>query len=188
MIPRYGQAADLGRLQGVGYVNELLARLTDKPVKDHTQTNHTLDHDPKTFPLKKKMYVDFSHDHAMVAVYSAMGLFNDTRLDPSKIRKDRLWVASNIVPFSARMSAERLQCTKVCAKWHRFGHGRGKETQGRHGEYVRILINNAVQPLGFCGGDEDGLCKLKDFVRSQHFARTNGDGNFGKCGYKPGNW
>ncbi|KAG6840186.1 hypothetical protein C0991_008350 [Blastosporella zonata] len=33
----YGQA--LGPVQGVGYINELIARLTGKPVNDNTQTN-----------------------------------------------------------------------------------------------------------------------------------------------------
>jgi len=178
----YGQVQDLGRTQGVGYVNELLARFTDSPVMDETQTNHTLDDNPKTFPLKKTIYIDFGHDHAMVAVYSAMGLFNVTRLDPSKMQKNRKWFVSDIVPFSARMSAERLRCTNSPqGRWNRAW---GKKE--RDGEYVRILINDGVQPLDFCGGDEDGLCELKEFVKSQRYARTNGDGNFWKCGYEPG--
>ena len=41
---RYGNP--LGRIQGVGYVNELLARLTGEPVQDHTTHNSSLE-----FPL-----------------------------------------------------------------------------------------------------------------------------------------
>ncbi|KAJ3572340.1 hypothetical protein NP233_g3140 [Leucocoprinus birnbaumii] len=152
----YGQKEDLGRLQGVGYVNELLARLTDKPVEDDTQTNRTLDNNPETFPLKRKMYVDFSHDHAMTAIYSALGLFDGKTLDPTKLRRDRTWVASVILPFSGRMAVERLHCSS--------GNGlyglrsRGQKRKRREGIYVRILVNDILQPLQFCGGDQDGLC------------------------------
>lgn len=41
------QTADI--LQA-GWVNELLARLTDTAPVDQTTTNHTLDDDPATFP------------------------------------------------------------------------------------------------------------------------------------------
>jgi hypothetical protein len=61
----------------------------------------------------------------------------------------------------------------------------GLKRNARDGEYVRILVNDGVQPLQFCGGDEDGLCSLADFVKSQNFSRTNGNGRFYKCGYNP---
>ncbi|KAF5333502.1 hypothetical protein D9611_002520 [Ephemerocybe angulata] len=59
----YGQ--ELGPVQGVGYINELLARLTGMPVRDNTQTNHTLTASPITFPLDRTIYADFSHDNLM---------------------------------------------------------------------------------------------------------------------------
>lgn len=40
-----------------GWVNELVARLTDAPVTDNTCTNRTLDASPKTFPLGKRLFV-----------------------------------------------------------------------------------------------------------------------------------
>ena len=62
----YGFASydHLGPTQGVGFTNELIARLTRKPVEDHTSVDHGLDDNPKTFPLgeKWKIYADFSHD------------------------------------------------------------------------------------------------------------------------------
>lgn len=116
----------------------------------------------------------------MIAIYSAMGLFDGPRPDPSEMRKNRKWFVSDIVPFSARMSAERLQCSKnFQGRWSKPQEKKKK----RNGEYIRILINDAVQPLGFCGGDDDGLCKMKKFVKSQEYARTNGGGDFIKCGY-----
>ncbi|KAH9981123.1 acid phosphatase [Lactifluus volemus] len=125
-----GYGGYLGRVQGVGYVNELLARLTGKPVRDHTQTNRTLDASPETFPLDRVLYVDFSHDNEIVAIYSALGLF----------RQQTRMHRPLPLPF---------------------------------GTFVRVLVNDVVQPLEFCGGIA-GLCELHVFVASQRYARHDG--------------
>ncbi|KAF8076950.1 phytase [Lyophyllum atratum] len=157
----YGQS--LGPVQGVGYINELLARLTGKPVRDNTQTNRTLDASPVTFPLNRTIYADFSHDNTMIAIYSAMGLFRQSVApNPSSPNPERDWLASHLVPFSARMVTEKLVC-------------------GRGGEFVRVLVNDALQPLEFCGAGRDGLCTLDAFVKSQAYARSDGSGDFEKC-------
>ena len=177
----------LGAIQGVGYVNELLARLTNEPVQDHTTHNSSLE-----FPLGRKIYADFTHENLMVAVYAALGLFNiSAPLDPRNMPSDdafsmfsgsdeasrwnaplahimsakRTWVASRMVPFSSRMVTERMTCVR----------------DGAEGEYVRILVNDEVQPLEFCGGGEDRMCTLDGFVRSQGYARRSGDGDFDQC-------
>ena len=60
----YSYGNPLGPTQGVGFTNELIARMTEKPVQDHTSTNHTLDDSPSTFPVggSHVLYADFSHD------------------------------------------------------------------------------------------------------------------------------
>jgi hypothetical protein len=152
-------------VQGVGYINELLARLTGTPVNDSTQTNTTLTSNPATFPFGRALYADFSHDNEMIAIYAAMGLFPQTSaLDPTYPRP-RTWVASQLVPFSAHMVVERLECT-----------------QGTH--FVRVLVNDAVQPLKFCArgkGLGEGICELGAFVASQEYARSGGEGDWEKC-------
>ncbi|KAF8837295.1 acid phosphatase [Paxillus ammoniavirescens] len=160
----YGQS--LGRVQGVGYVNELLARLTGQPVQDETQTNHTLDASPLTFPLDKTFYADFTHDNQMISIYSALGLFVQPHdLDTKHLDTERTWFDSKMVPFSARMITEKLECS----------------VNGRRGEYVRILVNDALQPLEFCGATGNGLCTLANFVESQSYARNNGEGDWARC-------
>jgi hypothetical protein len=158
---RYGDA--LGPVQGVGYTNELLARLTRTAVNDHTQTNTTLDADPATFPLDRTIYADFSHDNTMIAIYAAMGLFRQPRaLKTTAPDARRTWRASWLVPFSGRMVVEKLVC--------------------RRKEYVRILVNDAVQPLESCENVlKSGLCELSAFVKSQAYARSNGGGDWEKC-------
>ncbi|KDQ61378.1 hypothetical protein JAAARDRAFT_171559 [Jaapia argillacea MUCL 33604] len=168
---RTGYGQELGPVQGVGYLNELLARLMGKPVRDNTQTNHTLDSSPETFPLGRSVYADFSHENTMIAIYSAMGLFKqDKDLDPTALADEhgRTWIASRMVPFSARMVVEKLQCAK--------GKGRGLVKK----EWVRVLVNDALQPLEFCGKG-NGLCTLKKFVKSQSYARHDGKGDWDKC-------
>jgi Histidine phosphatase superfamily (branch 2) len=176
---RYGQ--DLGPVQGVGYINELLARLTGQPVQDNTQTNRTLDGSPRTFPLDRTIYADFSHDNLMVAVYAAMGLFKQTaHLDPKKADPERTWIASRLVPFSSRMVVERMQCARGLAALRVSPVLRG-EGEGEGEMYVRVLVNDAPQPLEFCAGAVEGLCSLEAFVESQWYARNDGDGDFDKC-------
>ncbi|KLO05030.1 phytase [Schizopora paradoxa] len=156
----YGQ--ELGPVQGVGYVNELIARLTNSPVQDATQTNRTLDSSPQTFPLDRTIYADFSHDNQMISIYSAMGLFRPAQpLSTTTPDPRRTWLASKLVPFSAKLVTERLECDRK--------------------QFVRILVDDSLQPLELCGGDKNGLCELDAFVQSQGFARSNGGGLFQRC-------
>jgi len=166
----YGQA--LGPVQGVGYINELLARLTGLPVQDNTQTNRTLTSSPITFPLNRTLYADFSHDNEMIAIYAALGLFKQAvPLDPSKPDPGRTWITSHLTPFSGRMVTERLSCL--------IPESRTSQTETNL--YVRILVDDALQPLEFCGANEDGICRLDAFVESQSYARNDGEGDFEKC-------
>jgi hypothetical protein len=156
----YSVGNPLGPTQGVGYVNELLARLTGKPVDDHTNTNTTLNADPKSFPLGRKVYADFSHDNDISGVLAALGLYNGTKaLSNTTIEttKDTHgYSAAWTVPFASRMYVEKLKC------------------KNKKEEMVRVIVNDRVQPLEFCGGDKHGRCKLSEFVESQSFARQGG--------------
>jgi hypothetical protein len=159
-------------VQGVGYINELLARLTQTPVRDNTQTNRTLDTSPATFPLNRTIYADFSHDNQMIAIYAAMGLFKQPKpLDPHSPDPRRTWVTSQLTPFSGRMVVERMECT---------AKSRSRRSDSA-GMFVRVLVNDALQPLEFCNAGPDGLCSLDAFAKSQSYARNDGEGDFERC-------
>ena len=163
-IHRYGQ--ELGPVQGIGYVNELIARLTNQPVRDNTQTNRTLDSSPITFPLDRTIYADFSHDSALIAIYSALGLFRQPQtLEPTRPDPRRTWITSELVPFAGRLVTERLTC----------------ERKGKTGFFVRMIVNDALQDLSLCGAGKDGLCAVSDFVQSQTFATGDGEDLFERC-------
>lgn len=156
----YMNGNPLGPTQGVGYVNELLARLTETPVEDETSTNRTLDSDPKTFPLDRKVYADFSHDNDMSGIFAAIGLYNKTKplsnVTLQSTKETHGYSAAWTVPFAARAYFEKMKC------------------EDEPDEYIRIIINDRVMPLEFCGGDEYGRCRLEKFVESQSFARHGG--------------
>ncbi|KAK1978507.1 histidine acid phosphatase [Colletotrichum cereale] len=150
----------LGPTQGVGFTNELIARLTRQPVVDRTSSNSTLDADPATFPLDRKLYADFSHDNDMMAIYGALGLYNETqplsKTDRTSVSETKGFTASWTVPFAARMYMEKMKCG------------------GTDEEMVRVLVNDRVVPLVGCGADKLGRCQLGPFVESLGFARSGG--------------
>lgn len=156
----FGNGNPLGPTQGVGFTNELIARMTDRPVEDETSTNHTLDDNPATFPLGRQLYADFSHDNDITAILSAIGLYNET----ATLSKTTLTEASQAdgysaawtVPFAARAYFEKMQCL------------------GSAEEYVRVIVNDRVLPLTQCGGDLLGRCTLSRFVESLSFAKDDG--------------
>jgi len=65
-----------------------------------------------------------------------------------------------MTPFAGRMVTEKLKCAE--------------------GDFVRIFVDDALQPLGFCGAGPSGMCRLEAFVVSQRYARNNGEGDFQK--------
>ncbi|KAK9775676.1 putative 3-phytase [Seiridium cardinale] len=156
----YGYGNPLGPTQGVGFTNELIARLTNTSVQDHTSTNSTLDSSPDTFPLGLPLYADFSHDNDMTAIYSALGLYNATaplsNVTLETTAETNGYSASWTVPFAARMYVEKMTCS------------------GADEELVRVLVNDRVIPLETCGADELGRCTLNAFVASLSFAESGG--------------
>lgn len=103
-------------------------------------------------------------------IISAMGLLRDPTDPPpgGPIPLTQQMVVSKVVPFASCTVVEKIACSA--------------SNQGlTAGDYVRIIINDAVTPLPPCGnlGRTFGLCTLQDFVQSQAFALAGG--NFSAC-------
>ena len=59
----FGFGSPVSRALGIGYVQELVARLTHTPIKTHnSSTNVDLHNNTITFPLDQSLYVDATHD------------------------------------------------------------------------------------------------------------------------------
>ncbi|EEP77621.1 3-phytase B [Uncinocarpus reesii 1704] len=159
----YGPGNTLGREQGIGFTNELIARLTNTPVVDNTNTNRTLNDNPATFPLNATLYADFSHDNTMTSIYAAMGLFNRTNPLPvdrvqTPVQSDG-YSAAWTVPFAARAYIEKMKC-----EW----------SPRKDDEFVRVLLNDRVFPLYGCSVDALGRCELKDWIKGLSYAVNGG--------------
>ncbi|CAG8048363.1 unnamed protein product [Penicillium olsonii] len=164
----YGAGNPLGPSMGVGFVNELIARLTRTPVHDDTTTNHTLDAPgAATFPLNYTMYADFTHDNGMIPIFFALGLYNNTKpLPPTHLQtpdKADGYSAAWTVPFAARAYIEMMQC----------------RSDPDPEPFVRVLVNDRVVPLKGCSVDSLGRCRRKDFINGLTFARSGG--NWDQC-------
>lgn len=155
----FGAGTPLGAAQGVGWVNELVARLTNQAWNDLTQTseNMTVNLDPKRFPTDstQRLFADFTHDSTLTAVLAALGLKQlNTLPSASTLGQEQEHQArfrtSHLVPFGARMVFERLSC--------------GMEQK----PFVRVILNDAVVPLSDVGCTDrpDGICPLDEFLRA----------------------
>lgn len=156
----YGPGSPVGRAQGVGWLNEFMARLTKTPWDPRTQTseNATLAGDNTTFPLDRSVYADFTHDSSIAGVLAALGLQNlaESLLPYDAPQPKRAYRTSMLVPFAARLVFEDVACSTGDSPAQR---------------YVRMLLNDAVFPLDQLGPDcvkrADGMCPFDGFVKSQ---------------------
>jgi hypothetical protein len=86
------------------------------------------------------------------------------------------------------MTVERLSCLVSSPRdSSRFDEEDNEDDDGAddNEEPVRAFVNDAGQPLlHFFGVDDDGMCKLAEFARSQEYARVGGFSGFAAaCSY-----
>jgi hypothetical protein len=148
--------APLARVQGIGYIQELVARLTHTPIESHySSTNSTLDDNPITFPLDHNLYVDATHEVVVLNILTALNLSTFAANGPlptDHIPKHRSFRVSELAPFSTNVQFQLLSCSS------------------REDEQIRIIVNDAVAPLtGIegCPKDADGMCPIPTFVAAQ---------------------
>ncbi|GAP88887.1 putative acid phosphatase [Rosellinia necatrix] len=109
------------------------------------------------------MYVSFTHRELPPMVVVAMGLFNNSAfgggseaaindtMPLDRINYHRAWKSSHILPFLGNLAIERLSC---------------KGTHGYDdGEYYRVLVNSAPQPLPDCADGPGTSCSRSGFER-----------------------
>ncbi|KAJ9474504.1 Repressible acid phosphatase [Pseudozyma hubeiensis] len=166
-----GATSPLGKAYGLGWVNELVSRLTKTPWNQDTQTseNSTLNLDPTTFPLDRRFYVDFTHDSTITSVLAALELpkFEEVLKVPEGgkgVDERRNFKTSKVVPFAARLVVEVWKC------------------DAEEEELVRFKLNDAVIPLGQyrdCEDRKDGLCRKQSLLKA--LAGRNGKGWWDKC-------
>jgi hypothetical protein len=94
--------------------------------------------------------------------------------DPPTISKFRL---SNMTPFGGRLTTEVIGCKAVNPKEQPFRTQYyptqyGYNVSNADHKFIRMRLNNGILPLdsirgGACQGRTDGLCSMKNFMKSQ---------------------
>ncbi|EED80595.1 predicted protein [Postia placenta Mad-698-R] len=155
-----GPGNPTGAAQGIGYVQELVARLTKTPLTVFdTTTNGTLDGNNITFPLNQPIYMDATHDTVIASIATAMNFTTMAAGGPlpvDHIPLDNTYHVQYIAPFASHMEGQVMTCPTSSAP------SAPKET------YIRFVLNDGVVPLtgiAHCATpNKDGLCRLDDFV------------------------
>jgi hypothetical protein len=167
-----------GRAVGIGYVEEVLARLTNHTITSATaQDNITLDNNTVTFPLNQSLYFDFTHDTNIAGVLTAFGLtqFAPT-LPTSGPPPNQQLIVSHIQPFGGRLDIEIINAPQPVAA-NRTESGLTAYTSGPATSYIHFIINQRTLPLGAsfpsCGQRTDGWCELQKFITIQQQSLAN---------------
>lgn len=171
-----------GRAQGIGYLQELIARLQHQYITiANSTTNSTLDGNSTDFPLDQKFYADFSHDDILLSVLTAMSF--DYLKDPPSLtayppNPNRHFILSHLTPFAAKLVTEVIGCgsadptavhdTRTYTTPTQYGYSPSNATH----KFIRMRLNNGILPLstirgGACGNRTDGLCAMDGFLQSQ---------------------
>ncbi|CAF4176906.1 unnamed protein product, partial [Adineta steineri] len=176
-----------GRAQGIGYVQELLARLQNRYIDiSESSVNSTLDNNPTTFPLGQPFYLDYSHDDIIVSVLTALGMeyFKgpSTGLPydiPHAPNPPENFDLSQMTPFGARLFTEVLTCSSSNPKVKKTKstvYSKPNITNGT--KFIRMQLNEKTLPLHTigCPVRSDGLCSLEDFLVAT--AKTNEEAQY----------
>ncbi|KAL1306145.1 hypothetical protein AAFC00_004257 [Neodothiora populina] len=188
----YGYGNPTGRAQGIGYLQELIARLTNQYItSSNSSVNSSLTDNARDFPLGRPFYADFSHDDIIISVMAAMSLdyFREapslTQFPPNPKRHFNM---AKLTPFGARLVTEVIGCSSpspVAVHKHRtqyrpdqYGYNAANATH----KFIRMRLNNGILPLdtirgGACVGRTDGMCAMDKFLSSQEtaYAQSNYD-------------
>ena len=181
----YGFGNPSGRAQGLGYLQELLARLTNQYItSSNSSVNYTITNNAEDFPLGRPFYADFSHDDIIISTLAAMSLdyFHDPPdLNTYPPNPNRHFVLSRLTPFGGKLITEVVGCADAeptAQHDHRtyyYPTQYGYDASNAPYKFIRMRANNGILPLdtirgGYCGGRTDGLCAIEDFLASQYEA------------------
>lgn len=171
----YGFLSPTGRGVGIGYVEELYARMQGhlyNLAPGATNVNRTLDTMESTFPLNQSLYMDFSHDVNIYAILTAFGMtqFND-QLANYTITPNRNVTISHITPFGARVVWEQITTPQPLKAQRPTGANATMSDfydEGDTTHYIHMTINQRTVPIGYsyseCGMRDDGWCEMSTYL------------------------
>ncbi|KAJ4358274.1 uncharacterized protein N0V89_002854 [Didymosphaeria variabile] len=167
-----GFLSPVGRAIGIGYVEEVLARMEHHVLSSPTaQINTTLDNNTVTFPTNQNLNFDFSHDSNIISILVAFGLTHFAEyLPPTHILPDREFIMAYLEPFAGRLDIEVIQAPAPINPNRSVALDEVYEG-GPPTSYVHFVLNQRTVPLGTslkeCGNRDDGWCEMKTFLEVQ---------------------
>lgn len=172
----YGFGSPSGRAQGIGYVQELAARLQSRLIMSSSSSiNYTYDDNTKQFPLHQPMYMDMSHDDVIVSVLTALGL-DYFKYGPHGLPVSvqhaipHTFHVNKITPFGARLFTEIWTCpnnAKFDTLQEQMYKNPDLSSKSDTTDYIRFVLNNAPVPvdgLKPCDGSVNGFCEMRKFL------------------------
>lgn len=167
-----------GRAVGIGYVQEILARLQHHVISSPvTQINVTLDNNTATFPLNQSLNLDFSHDTNIMGVLTAFGFTQFAGLLPQTHKPSSYALrVAHLTPFAARLDMEVIKTPSPLSGDRSNG---AVYTEGAETTYVHFVLNQRTLPMGAnfaeCGNRDDGWCELETFLKVQESSLEKAD-------------
>ncbi|KAK4545887.1 hypothetical protein LTR36_002451 [Oleoguttula mirabilis] len=159
-----------GRAVGVGYVEEIIARLEHRVLNESVaQINVTLDNNTATFPIDQTLNFDFSHDTNIMGILTAFGFTQFAPVLPAtSLQANRSLIVSHMEPFGARLDMEVIETPAPLNGSRANG---ASYTEGPPTTYIHFVLNQRTLPLGVsfpaCGLRDDGWCELTTFLEVQ---------------------
>ncbi|OAX39485.1 phosphoglycerate mutase-like protein [Rhizopogon vinicolor AM-OR11-026] len=153
----YGVAwgSPVARGEGIGYVQELVSRLTHTPIETHNSSTNATHHNILTFPFGHSLYVDATHEVVVLNVLTALNLSSFAAMGPlptDHIPKQRTFRTAEIAPFATNVQFQLLSCST------------------EHDPQIRVIVNDGVVPLDNlkgCPENPHGMCSIHTFVDAQ---------------------
>ncbi|KAI6005603.1 histidine phosphatase superfamily [Pisolithus albus] len=150
-----GFGSPLSKALGIGYVQELVSRLTQTPIEIHNSSTNATLHNGLTFPLGHSLYVDATHEVVIINVLTALGLRSFAETGPlpaDHIPEGLSFKTSQVAPFAANVQFQILSCAS------------------EPGPQIRVIVNDGVVPLNVlkgCSDNQHGMCPVDVFVEAQ---------------------
>ncbi|KAJ7225057.1 acid phosphatase [Mycena haematopus] len=164
--------------QGIGWVQELVSRLTQTRITQFASTvNGTIVSSNVTFPLAQPIYVDATHDTVISTIVVAMNFTSLAATGPlpaTHIPANRSYIVNQIAPFAANLVGQVLSCRTPASPT--------PPSPSSPPTHIRWLLNDAVAPLSGIAGCGTSLCEFDTFVRAMQQRIEEVDFAFGCFG------
>ncbi|KAJ6452328.1 histidine phosphatase superfamily [Mycena vitilis] len=164
--------------QGIGWVQELVSRLTQtRMIESASTVNSTVVGSNVTFPLSQPIFADATHDTVISTIVVAMNFTSLAATGPlpaTHIPRNRSYIVNQISPFGSNLVGQVLSCPASPLS--------SNDTAPTH---LRWILNDAVVPLtgiAGCGSNADGLCPFDTFVKGMQQRIAEVDFEFGCFG------